>query len=238
MDFITLTNKVLLAMNETEINVANGLSSARGIQKTAMQNVNSAYMDMVNHVIEWPFNYAEGTITTVAGTHAYAKEDGTKSIDWNSFIATKLDEEDNIVPTRLFYTDLNTARDTFAAELKREGDLYTGSPSYVFADKAGNINFYPSPDEEYTITYDYWNQPEALVADTDIPLIPTHYHSDLVEGALVYTFRTRSDYEAAGRYNQTFTKALKRMRMELIGIPEKITSSRRIPTAGSNARRI
>ena len=230
MNYLQLANKALLKMNEPEIDETLGLSSARGIQKTVLANVQLAYKDMVSDSVQWPFNYNDGLITTVINTFLYARETGTKVIDWDSF--DLIITEDSITSSRkLHFADRATERKLFRAEQIQQDVNTATTPYYVYSKKNGSIGLYPTPDKEYTITYEYWTHPPELTLDTDIPLIPEHFHDNLVEGALYHSFYTRSDYEAGDRYKGRFEKAIRQMEDELIGVKSRLTSKRLIPTA-------
>lgn len=236
MNYIQIANKVLLKMNEPEIDVIIGISSARGIQKTVLSNVQLAYKEMVTEGHEWPFNYNDGTITTIIDQYEYARETNTKTIDWNSFVVSIT--EDSITTTKkIYYVDRAKERALFRAEQVSQEANFSAIPYYVYSKKSGDIALYPTPDKVYTITYEYWTYPAELVLATDVPLIPVHYHDSLVEGALYHTFYTRSDYEAGDRYKGRFEKATRAMKDELIGIAMRMTSKRIIPTSFKRLQR-
>lgn len=232
MNYIELTNEVLLDLNEPLISVALGQSSARGIQKTALKAVRKAYKDMVNDDVKWPFNYQDGSITTVIGQYLYTRETDTKIIDWDSFFINEdlvTDPDLPIYPTHILRLDLATARRYWQTILMQTDTSTYSVPRNVYEDKSGKLAIAPAPDKIYTISYQYYTVPAELALDTDTPIIPEHFHEAIVEGAKMYVFYMRSDYEAGDRSKARFSKDQARMEMELLGNREHFTSKRRLP---------
>jgi len=235
MNYLELANKVLQEMNEPEISAASGIAAARGVQKQVLSAINKSYRYIIGKEREWPFNYQDGSFATVDGTDLYDKETNTKVIDWDSFYIGTTGSDD-VTPRRIRMLSRAAYRNWY----KRDDIINTtdtrGIPRFVYRDKSNKIGLTPVPDDVYQIEYQYWTQPTELVAATDEPLIPEHYQWIIVEGAMMFASRMRSDLETARMAENELETGIKLMREELIGGKKDMTSYRAVPTATKYSR--
>jgi hypothetical protein len=57
-------------------------------------------------------------------------------------------------------------------------------PRFVLAPDQINLLVSPVPDTGYTLVFDYWQTPQRLSGDSDIPSMPAHFHDMIVHLAL------------------------------------------------------
>ena len=81
--FLTLTNKVIVELNEVELTSSN-FSSARGVQVQCKNAVNEAIRYINQKEYNYPFNHATATKTLTAGIVRYDVPSTTKLIDYNT----------------------------------------------------------------------------------------------------------------------------------------------------------
>jgi len=81
--FLTLTNKVIVELNEVELTSSN-FSSARGVQVQCKNAVNEAIRFINQKEYNYPFNHATATKTLTAGIVRYDVPSTTKLIDYNT----------------------------------------------------------------------------------------------------------------------------------------------------------
>lgn len=82
MNYLQLCNNVLTELNEVNITAMTGNS---GVQQIVVDGVNKAIHDIDAHYMEWPFNYAAGSDTTVAGVAEYSLPSGYRQVDIEGF---------------------------------------------------------------------------------------------------------------------------------------------------------
>ena len=103
--FLTLTNKVLVKLNEVEL-TSTTFSSARGVQVQAQNAVNEAIRYINQREFNYPFNHSTKTETLVPGTVRYSIPTDAKSVDYNTFRVVK-DSDNAISGGRLDKLDYN-----------------------------------------------------------------------------------------------------------------------------------
>ena len=82
--YLTLTNRTLRELNETELTSAN-FNSSRGIQTAVKDFVNKSIHDIYNEAGEIPLLHSTTTKTTNTGTQEYTLESNMRKVDWDSF---------------------------------------------------------------------------------------------------------------------------------------------------------
>ena len=103
--YLTLTNKVLVKLNEVELTSSN-FSSARGVQTQAKNAVNEAIRYINQREFNYPFNHSTKSETLVPGTVRYTIPTTAKSVDYNTFRIVK-DTDTNTAGGRLRKLDYN-----------------------------------------------------------------------------------------------------------------------------------
>ena len=81
--FLTLTNKVLVKLNEVELTSSN-FTSARGVQVQAQNAVNEAIRYINQREFNYPFNHSTKSETLVPGTVRYSIPTTAKTVDYNT----------------------------------------------------------------------------------------------------------------------------------------------------------
>jgi hypothetical protein len=99
-----------------------------------------------------------------------------------------------------------------------------GVPKYVYPELKDKFGLSPIPDDdEFEITYNHWNYPTRLSADSDIPNIPERYHHVIVDRATQYAYAFRENNDGYILMDRKFERGLRTMRTELINRPEYVT---------------
>lgn len=103
-----------------------------------------------------------------------------------------------------------------------------GTPEYYTILKYSSLGnpilaFGPIPDTELQITMRYYRRPQALVNDTDTPILPPQFHYVIEEGALsdLYGAFFHDQYQAQ-RHEAMFTRALQTMMRENQGATRQV----------------
>lgn len=221
--FLALTNKLLRRINEVEIAQAD-FASVRGVQALAKDLINVSINEINSQEFEWPFNAALYTQVLTAGTEQYAFSSTTKSVDWDSFHLVKDDTlGTNGLPL------MHVSRDVRNRYFKNDDDNSSTDglnvPTYVWPDYVFGFGVSPSPDEAYTVTFEYYIKPVELSAYNDESTIPTTYDDTIVQGALYHLYMFRDNNEQADRAGQKYKQLINRMRTILINKEDRMRST-------------
>jgi hypothetical protein len=220
-NYLTLSNRVLHALNEVELTTAN-FANSKGIQTAVKEFINRSINDIYTAELEWPFLHTDGTITTVAGTAEYALATGYKSVDVDTAYLIEASTDIKIIP----YIPYNQFTNQF-----RERDLdptttdNRAKPEYFYLTQDDKIGLTPIPDKEYTFYYEYWATHTDLSASTDEPAVPARYQDIIVSRSEYYVHQLRSNIEAASMKHQEYEKKIERMRIDLINKPAYMRST-------------
>lgn len=224
--YLTLVNLALGRINEVLL-TSSTFGSASGAQLSMQNSINAAIFDISRRYQQWPFNYGTQTFTTQASTQTttgtgaiyneYTPPSGVTIIKWSTFGVERNDTANPpIVASTLSEVDYNL----WATRI-RPLDLqlsvpYFSTPRYVIKGNDGNIILSPPPDTVYTISYDAWSDPTALVNYNDISVIPDKYNYVVIDGALFYGYDFRSDTGAQDRAKAKFDAGVQEMLRELV----------------------
>lgn len=91
----------------------------------------------------------------------------------------------------------------------------TGSPECWYLDTATSLKVYPANTSD-TISVFYLKIPTGLAAAADAPLIPTRYHSLIVEGAAIRAYREMGNEDAALAAQAWYDQRIEHMRNALL----------------------
>ena len=96
-------------------------------------------------------------------------------------------------------------------------DLTTpGTPEFYYVTEGKKVRTYPvSTTDEVAVTY--WKFPTEL-SGTDEPLLPTRFHSLIVDGAVARAYEDSDDQELATAAEAKFNGRLERMRTSLMNL--------------------
>lgn len=93
-------------------------------------------------------------------------------------------------------------------------DLTTaGTPTYWYLTAGNTVNVYPANTSD-KLSVRYWKVPAEL-SGTATPLLPSRFHSLLVDGAVARAYENSDDYELREAKIATFQDRLERMRESL-----------------------
>lgn len=151
----------------------------------------------------WPFREATGTLATVAGTQEYDLSTNFSDLDEGNIISVSIQGSN---ASKLVYWPYNQLRNDYP-----DFDAEAQSVPTRYYIKAGQIGFWPAPNDAYTIAIDYYKIPVELSADSDQTIIPVNYRESLMHYALSleHDFNTDPDLaiKAMNRYENIVTLA-------------------------------
>ena len=184
--YLDITNEVLARMNEVTL-TSSSFNTARGFQIQCKNAVNDS-INFINHrEFNWPFNHASKTEVLVAGTTRYAIPTTAKTVDYDTFRLVK-DSSLGTAGGGLGRLDYKEYLDKHIGQ-EDDATLQGGEPRWVVRTPDNNYLLYPYPDKAYSLKYEYYNQPTALSASTDVPGIPESYRQVVADGATAYAYQ-------------------------------------------------
>lgn len=207
--YMGLTNRLLRRLNEVEITESDFVS-VRGIQATAKDCILDTIREINTMKIDWPFNAVEHTQTLDIGVEEYAWPVDFTAADWNSFQIQK-DDTLNINHSHL---KLITREEWY--EYFRDIDYDSESegrriPAYVFPSHGRGFGVSPSPDQEYSLKFRYYWNPDDLSAFDDETTIPDKFDYVILAGALYHLNLFKENPEGAMISKTNYADGIKNM---------------------------
>jgi len=224
-NYVTLVNELLTRLNDVTLDTTgDGFSTARNVQALAKQAVNNSIRNILQTGQEWPFLKNTYTQTLTAGTRQYDFPADYSRADWQTFYLKKLTSVDN--------TPMSLPSITYDEYIQRyrhfdDTGEQTGisAPTLVYQTNEEKFGVTPIPDEAYEIEYIYWSFPADLTAYNDTTVIPDRFKHVIIDGAMMYMMRFRSNEQSAAVHQGVFQEGIKSMRRILVDEPLRIRST-------------
>jgi len=215
--YITLVNELLRRLNEVTLDTSgDGFDSVKNVQALAKDAVNSSIRLILQDGQEWPFLKTTYTQTLSVGTRQYAFPADYSSADWDTFYLKKLSSENNspmplsVISYEQYIQNVRPSDDT--------GDQVNGDgpPALVYQTLGTSFGVSPIPNAAYEIEYVYWKFPTDLTAFNDVAIIPDRFKHVIIDGAMMFMMRFRSNEQSAAMHQNNFEDGIKTMRRVLI----------------------
>lgn len=220
--YLSLVNELLRRLNEVTLDLdGDGFDSVRNVQALAKDAVNNAIRTIVQDGQEWPFLKTTYTQVLVAGTNEYSFPADYSSADWETFYLKQLGSVGNN-PSHLPTLEYDTYIQQYRA-IDETGDNAT--PVFVYQTNESKFGVTPIPDAAYEIEYVYWKYPTDMTLYTDTAAIPDRFRHVVIDGAMMYMMRFRSNEQSAAMHQQNFENGIKAMRRVLIDEPLRLRST-------------
>lgn len=211
--YLQLTNKVLKRLNEVQLD-SSTFADVLGIHAAAKDAVIDALQKINAQKFEWPFNATTGSQLLVVGQEEYTWPADYKIADWDSFYIEK-DDALSVSTTRLKRVNKEEwyrHRRTIDFDSESDGlDL----PRFVFRTNSG-WGLTPSPNEAYTVNFNYFKIPTELSLHDDECTVPSAYDYVIVSAAMWYMYLWRENEERAQLARSEYDDNIKHMTNVLI----------------------
>ena len=223
--YVTLVNELLRRLNEVTLDTAgDGFTAVRNVQALAKDAVNNSIRNILQTGQEWPFLKTTQTQTLAARTRQHDFPADYSRADWQTFYIKKLTSVDN--------TPMHLPSITYDEYIQRyrhfddTGDA-TGisAPTLVYQTNESKFGVTPIPDNTYEVEYIYYKFPTDLTAFNDTAIIPDRFKHVLIDGAMMYMMRFRSNEQSAAMHQANFDMGIKSMRRILIDEPLRVRST-------------
>lgn len=215
--YVTLVNELLRRLNEVTLDTSgDGFDSVRNVQALAKDAVNSSIRLILQDGQEWPFLKTTYTQTLSVGTRQYDFPADYSSADWDTFYLKKLTSENNspmnlsVISYEQYIQNVRAADDT--------GDTVNGDgpPTLVYQTLGSAFGVSPIPNAAYEIEYIYWKFPSDLTTFNDVAIIPDRFKHVVIDGAMMFMMRFRSNEQSAAMHQNNFEDGIKTMRRVLM----------------------
>lgn len=222
--YLALTNELLRRLNEVTIDQAD-FPAVRNVQALAKDAVNASIRKIIQSAQEWPFTLATQEQTLTAGTGTYSFPADTSSVDWESFYIKKLEAQGNS-PSRLpaiSYTEyLENYRVSDDTNNSGSG---ISAPIRVYQTQEEKFGVTPVPNDAYVVEFKYWTYPTDLSLFSDTCVIPARFNHVIIDGAMMYMMRFRSNDQSSQLHQNDFVEGIKMMRRVLVDDPLVVRST-------------
>ena len=212
-------------LNEVPLNTAgDGFSTAKNVQAIAKDAINNAIREILQDGHQFPFLKTTNTQTLTAGTGTYDLPTDMASVDWDTFYLQALSSAGNTarsLPTIPFEEYVRI----YKAIEENSGTGARSSPDLVYQTSEEKFGVTPLPDAAYVIEYVYYKFPADLSAFDDEMIIPDRFKYIIIDGAMVYMMRFRSNEQSAQIHQAKFKEGIKAMRRLLLDDPLFFRSS-------------
>ena len=223
-DYISLVNDVNRRLNEVELTSTN-FPTATGYYSFAKDSVNAAIRHINQEEFEWPWNHVEETEVLAVGEVRYSMPYDSKTINMNTF-RIKRDANLSVGTVKLKVLTYEEWLDKYADSEYNSSSDTRGIPVYVVRTPSREIIFYPAPNQEYEVVYEYFRTGFDLEILTDVPTLPEQYRYTIIDGAMYYVYQFRGDMQAAQLSLQKFEQGIKQLRSLHINRTEYLRDTR------------
>jgi len=215
--YVQLINELLRRLNEVTLEVSgDGFDTVRNVQALSKDAINSSTRAILQDGQEWPFLKQTYVQTLTIGTSQYSFPADMASVDWGTFYLKKLTSANN-QPRRLSPISYEEYISRFRqADDNANQTTGVSAPEYVYQTQESKFGVTPIPDKAYQIEYIYWSFPADLTLYDDTSIIPDRFKHVIIDGAMMYMMRFRSNEQSAAIHQQYFQEGIKAMRRILL----------------------
>ena len=208
--YVTLVNQLLRRINEVALDTAgDGFTTVKGVQALAKDSINNSIRRILQDGHEFPFLKTTYTHTLTALQKEYSFQSDFSTVDWDSFFL-KVHSTANNEPALLKPISYEEYLQNY--RVTDETNTTGAAPQIVYQTYEGKFGISPPPNTDYQVEYVYFVYPNDLTAYTDTAIIPSRFDHIIVDGAMMYMMRFRSNDSQAQIHQANFEKGIKAMR--------------------------
>ncbi len=221
--YVTLVNQLLRRLNEVALDTAgDGFATVKGVQALAKDAINNSIRHILQDGQEFPFLKTTYSHTLTALQSEYSFQADFSKVDWDSFFL------------KVHVTDANEPRalKPISYEAYQQGyrvldevNTTGAAPIVVYQTNEEKFGISPPPKTDYVVEYVYFAFPVDLDLYTDTTLIPARFNHTLIDGAMMYLMRFRSNDSQAQIHQANFEQGIKAMRRLLLDESLRVRST-------------
>lgn len=222
--FVSLVNELLRRLNEVPLDTGGeGFGTVRNVQALAKDAINSSIREILQYNQEWPFTLTTYTQTLTEGLSFYSFPSNLSKVDWDSFYLKKYLNE--TTPQHLRVIDYTDYLRYYRPRDEVGGEAGYTVPNLICRSQEHKFGVTPIPDKAYEIEYKYWLSPADLVLYNDLTVIPARFKHVIIDGAMMYMMRFRSNDAQGEIHKAKFEKGINDMRSLLLDSPQYVSST-------------
>jgi hypothetical protein len=223
--YINLTNDLLRRTNEVTLPATgDGFDTAKNVQAIAKDSINNSIREILQDGHQFPFLKTTATQTLTVGTGTYDFPTDTASIDWDTVYLRALSSAGTTAKALPVITFEQYVKFYKAIE-ENSGTSARSSPTVVYQTAEEKFGVSPIPDAAYVVEFVYYKFPNDLSAASDTMIIPDRFKHIIIDGAMMYMMRFRSNEQSAQIHQQKFKDGIKTMRRLLLDDPIFVRST-------------
>lgn len=212
--YVSLVNQLLRRLNEVALDTGgDGFSTVKGVQALAKDAINNSVRHILQDGHEFPFLKTTYTHTLTALQKEYSFQSDFSTVDWDSFflkVHSTASNEPRVLKPISYEEYLQSYR------VQDETDTTGAAPMIVYQTYDEKFGVSPPPNTDYEVEYIYFSYPNDLAAYTDTCIVPSRFDHIIVDGAMMYLMRFRSNDNQAQIHQSNFEKGIKAMRNLLL----------------------
>ena len=217
--YISLCNDLLRRLNEVTFTTSgDGFDTAKNIQAISKDAINNSIREILQDGHQFPFLKTTTTQTMTAGTGTYDFPSDLASVDWDTFYIKELSSASN-TPMALPAISFDNYIQNYRTIEDSAGSSGRTAPTFVYQTAELKFGVTPIPDDSYVIEYVYFKFPDDLSDFDDTMIIPDRFKYIIIDGAMTYMMRFRSNEQSANIHQQKFKDGIKVMRRLLLDDP-------------------
>lgn len=162
-----------------------------------------AYMDVCNKWHDMDFFWAEGEVTVSANTRDYTPPNDMRLLNEDSVYLFGGDISENGLKLDYVEYDVYRRNKTFNDN--------SSTPSYFTQLPNGVIRLLPTPDENYSLHFEYWKAPLPLTENTSLPVFHEAHDDCIIWRACWYWAMFNEAIQEAAAFNYSFEQAMLRL---------------------------
>ena len=220
-NYLELVNDINHRLNEVTLSSSDFLG-ATGYYSHAKDSVNASIRHINQEDYYWPWNHIENTEVLSENTARYSIPYDAKTIDLNTF-RIKPSATFGNKTVKLKVLDYEEYLDK---HIDNEYNSVSSIPTHIVRTPSRELIFYPKPDKEYEVIYEYYTTAYDLEKPLDVPNLPEQYRYVIIDGAMYYAYQFRGDLQAAQLALQKFEQGIKQLRSLHINRTEYLRDTR------------
>jgi hypothetical protein len=209
-DYLSLVNDINRRLNEVEL-TSGTFTNATGYYSLTKDAINASIRHINQEEFEWPWNHIEETEVLVSGEARYSMPYDSKTINMNTF-RIKRNDTLGVETVKLKVLSYEEYLDKYADSEYNSNTSIRSVPSHVVRTPSRELIFYPTPNKDYEVVYEYFTLAYDLELPTDVPNLPEQYRYVIVDGAMHYAYQFRGDMQAAQLSLSKFEQGIKQLR--------------------------
>jgi hypothetical protein len=209
-DYLSLVNDINRRLNEVEL-TSSTFTNATGYYSLTKDAINASIRHINQEEFEWPWNHIEETEVLAAGEARYSMPYDSKTINMNTF-RIKRNDTLGVETVKLKVLSYEEYLDKYADSEYNSNTSIRSVPSHVVRTPSRELIFYPTPNKDYEVVYEYFTLAYDLELPTDVPNLPEQYRYVIVDGAMHYAYQFRGDMQAAQLSLNKFEQGIKQLR--------------------------